>query len=141
MISSRPLIAPPPQTSPPPIFFLSFKLKLWVVRARIASDTIVIKYYSLRHSLPQLSLWRRHQLNVKYNPLGWVIGRGRDKGTNKYIDNATYRKSQHSGRFSERLFYLVLSTPQPSECGRQRTLNSLHEHNAAKLQSNGNFAV
>ena len=30
---------------------------------------------------------------------------------------------------------------QPSECGRQRTLNSLHGHTAAWLQSNGNLAV
>ena len=30
-------------------------------------------------------------------------------------------------------------TPQPSECGRQRTLNS--EHTAARLQSNANLAV
>ena len=32
-------------------------------------------------------------------------------------------------------------TPQPSECGRQRTLNSVHGHTAARLQSNGNLAV
>ena len=30
---------------------------------------------------------------------------------------------------------------QPSECGRQRTLNSVHGHTAARLQSNGNLAV
>ena len=29
----------------------------------------------------------------------------------------------------------------PSECGRQRTLNSVHGHTAARLQSNGNLAV
>ena len=30
---------------------------------------------------------------------------------------------------------------QPSECGWQRTLNILHGHTAARLQSNGNLAV
>ena len=30
---------------------------------------------------------------------------------------------------------------QPSECGRQRTLNSVHGHTAAWLQSNENFTV
>ena len=30
---------------------------------------------------------------------------------------------------------------QPSECGQQRTLNSVHGHTAAQLQSNGNLAV
>ena len=31
--------------------------------------------------------------------------------------------------------------PQPSECGRRRTLHSLHGHTAAWLQFNGNLAV
>ena len=30
---------------------------------------------------------------------------------------------------------------QPSECGQQRTLNSVHGHTAARLQCNGNLAV
>ena len=30
---------------------------------------------------------------------------------------------------------------QPSECGRQRTLNSVHGHTAVPPQSNGNLAV
>ena len=34
-----------------------------------------------------------------------------------------------------------LSGAQPSECGRQRTLNSVHGHAAARLQSNGNLRV
>ena len=34
-----------------------------------------------------------------------------------------------------------LSRAQPSECGQQRTLNSVHGHAAARLQSNGNLTV
>ena len=30
---------------------------------------------------------------------------------------------------------------EPSECGQQHTLNSVHGHTAARLQSNGNLAV
>ena len=35
----------------------------------------------------------------------------------------------------------LLSPAQPSECGRQRTLNCVHGHTASRLQSNGNLAV
>ena len=35
----------------------------------------------------------------------------------------------------------VKGTTQPSECGRQRTLKSVHGHTAARLQSNGNLVV
>ena len=37
--------------------------------------------------------------------------------------------------------WLYNPATQPSECGRQRTLNSVHGHTAAQLQSNGNLAV
>ena len=35
----------------------------------------------------------------------------------------------------------MMEEAQPSECGRQRTLNSIHGHTAARLQSNENLAV
>ena len=35
------------------------------------------------------------------------------------------------------LFTIIVWTPaQPSECGRQRTLNTVHGHTAARSQSN-----
>ena len=39
-----------------------------------------------------------------------------------------------------RWLYWVLMA-QPSECGRQRTLNTVHGHTAARLQSNWNLTV
>ena len=36
---------------------------------------------------------------------------------------------------------IPMNLAQPSECGRQHTLNSIHGHNAARLQSNANLAV
>ena len=32
-----------------------------------------------------------------------------------------------------------ISMTQPSECGRQRTLNIVHAHTAAQQQSNGSY--
>ena len=46
-----------------------------------------------------------------------------------------------SSRWLESSFTYTRDVSQPSECGRQRTLNSVHGHTAARLQSNGNLAV
>ena len=40
-----------------------------------------------------------------------------------------------------RLAIIGIPMAQPSECGQQRTLNSVNGHTAAQLQSNGNLAV
>ena len=46
-----------------------------------------------------------------------------------------------TGHDSEFFAVLLVFKPQPSECGQQRTLNSVHGHTAARLQFNGNLAV
>ena len=57
----------------------------------------------------------------------------------------------HTGGADFLLFYILFTsvvfrevhcgTTQPPECGWQHTLNSIHGHTAARLQSNGNLAV
>ena len=46
-----------------------------------------------------------------------------------------------SSRWLESSFTYTRDVSQPSERGRQRTLNSVHGHRAALLQSNGNITV
>ena len=46
-----------------------------------------------------------------------------------------------SSRWLESSFTYTRDASQPSECGRQRTLNSVHGHTAAWLQFNGNLTV
>ena len=49
-------------------------------------------------------------------------------------DRCKERHPGHPGGTTE-------AAAQPSECGRQHTLNSVHGHTAARLQSNGNLSV
>ena len=54
------------------------------------------------------------------------------------ISQTIYRyKNDCSGK----KFWALWGGAQSSECGRQRTLNSLHRHTAARLQSNESLAV
>ena len=58
---------------------------------------------------------------------------------NKFIRPLIMQSCNFFGKY-EMLKY-DHDTVTPLECRRQRTLNSIHEHTAARLQSNGNLAV
>ena len=86
------------------------------------------------------------QRNIMFVQKNIMVGLKKSLGSfnrMSYFPSTTFQDYLNQALFDWTflLFKETTWTPQPSDCGQQRTLNSVHGHTAAWLQSNGNLAV